>query len=224
MMETLNGYTIKKYKTKQEITYDEIKSAIINCNLMPNSQLVIRTIASQMCFSEIPVREALKRLISENFIIEQNSNLVVAPITKEYFIDIIDLRLGLENIAIKISSRKMNKDKINILSEMLKQMKQYYNKKELEKYDKLHREFHLAICLMSDVATLNSALNEAFEHHERCKNFFKLKSWEAYPSYEAHENIFNALKEKQWDLAEKLLMENRVKAANRYKEEIVKFK
>lgn len=214
----------KRYKTKQEIAYDEIKNLIINCTLAPNSQIVIRTIAAQMNISEIPIREALKRLISENFVIEQNSNLYVAPITKEHFLDIIDLRLGLEKIAIKITARKIDSDKISYLDNMLHQMKIFFENNDLKEYDKLHRKFHLTICLMCEFAPLNSALREAFELHERCRNYFNLESWNTYPSYDAHEKIFEALKAKDSVNAEKYLLENRISAANRYREKIENMK
>ena len=210
----------KRYKTKQEIAYDEIKSLIISCTLPPNTQIVIRTIASQMNISEIPIREALKRLISENFVIEQGSNLFVAPITKNDFLDIIDLRLGLEKIAINITARKMNSEKINYLEGMIQQMKECFESNNLKEYDKLHRKFHLTICLMCEVAPLNSALKEAFELHERCRNYYNLESWNTYPSFDAHEKIFEALKANDSVSAERYLLENRINAAKRYRKQI----
>ena len=69
---------LPKYKNKQEIAYDEIKNAIITCRFQPGDQLVIRTLAAQLGVSEIPVREALKRLISENYVTENGSTLTVS--------------------------------------------------------------------------------------------------------------------------------------------------
>lgn len=206
----------KKYKTKQEIAYDEIKRLIIEGSFKPNTQIVIKSIAINMNISEIPIREALKRLISENFVVENNSNLTVAPITKEDFLDIIELRLGLEKIAIKITARKMTVQKIEILRDIINKMKDSFDRADLASYDELHKEFHLKICLMCELATLNSALYEAFEHHERYKRYYNLKSWDAYPSFDAHEKIFSALKNRDATNAEKYLLENRVKAAERY--------
>lgn len=208
----------KKYKTKQEIAYDEIKELIIDCKLEPNMQIVIKSIAIHMNISEIPIREALKRLISENFVVENNSNLTVAPITKEDFLDIIELRLGLEKIAIKIAARKMNFQKIEKLRDIITKMKSSFDSADLVTYDKLHMEFHLTICLMCEVAPLNSALKEAFEHHDRYKRYYNLQSWDTYPSFDAHEKIFSALKNKDAINAEKYLLENRIKAADRYKD------
>ena len=73
---------------------------------------------------------------------------------------------------------------------------------------------------MCDVAPLNSALKEAFEHHERCRNYFSLESWNTYPSFDAHEKIFDAIKAKDAVNAEKYLSENRISAAERYRNKI----
>lgn len=208
---------LKKYKTKQEIAYDEIKKLIVDCKFEPNVPIVIKSIAIQMNISEIPIREALKRLISENFVVENNTNLFVAPITKEDFLDTIDLRLSLEKIAIKITARKMSFEKITYLKEIITKMKTSFDNADLETYNRLHMDFHLTICLMSEFAPLNSAIKETFEHHERYKNYYKLESWDKYPSFDAHEKIFSALKNKDEINAEKYLLENRVKAAERYR-------
>lgn len=107
--ETMDFYrfgTSLEYKTKQEIAYDKIKDAIIKCVIAPGEPLIIRSLAVMLNISESPVREALKRLISENFVIKQNSNLYAAPISAEEFMAMLEVRLDLEKIAIKISAKK----------------------------------------------------------------------------------------------------------------------
>lgn len=209
------------YKTKQEIAYDSIKDAIIKCDIKPGEQLIIRVLASSLNISEIPVREALKRLISGNFILEQNSNLYVAPIESEEFLDMLEVKLALEILAIKLTARKIDEDQIAFLNSILEEMKIVFSEGKINLYKDLHNEFHLAICRMCGVPYLIKAIEDAFCHHIRGINYFNLKLWQVKPSIEEHEEILNSLAEKDEKRAIYNLTNNRVKANNFYRKQIL---
>ena len=55
-------------KTKQQLSYENIKAAIIQGEYRPGEKLVVGTIARKLGVSNIPVREALKKLESEGLV------------------------------------------------------------------------------------------------------------------------------------------------------------
>lgn len=211
-----------QYKTKQEVVYDEIKKAIINCELKPSEQLIIRSIATQFNISEIPVREALRRLISEDFVVERGSNLYVASITKIQLVDMLDIRIEIEMIAIKIAVIRSTNEDIEYLKSILDEMKRHYAEDDLLNYDIQHKKLHLAIFDICGICYLRSAVRGAFEHSQRGVNYFKLKSWDGYPSIKDHEEIILAIEEKNVERAQECLLNNRVKAFTLYKNQIHK--
>ena len=208
------------FKTKQELVYYELKNAIIECEYLPCEKLVIKSLAGKYNVSESPVREAIKRLISEDFLSEQNGNIFVAPISEIEFIDMLDVRLELERITVKLAAKKASDSDLSDLSKTLHDMKDHFNKGEMKYYEKCHKEFHTKIFKLCGVKYLLSAVYDALEHSERGINFFKLKAWTSTPSLLDHEMIFNALKDNSPEDAEKWLMLNRKKAFDLYKNQI----
>ena len=211
---------ITDHKTKQERIYDEVRGAIIQCNFAPGAQIVIRTLASQMNVSEIPVREALKTLISESFVVEKNHNLFVAPITANEFLSMLEVKLELEKIAIRLTARRIDEEMLQLLRDKLQQMDVQYHSGDMEQYKVIHIDFHLSLCTMCGVSYLAKAIEDAFSHHTRGVTYFHLKSWEHGPSIEQHREIVNALERRDAVAAERCVSENRSNATALYKKQI----
>ena len=58
----------KSYQTKSEIIYEALKKNIITGKYKPKHRLILSEIARDFGTSEIPVREALRLLISEGLL------------------------------------------------------------------------------------------------------------------------------------------------------------
>ncbi len=214
---------LPKYKNKQEIAYGEIKNAIIQCRFQPGDALVIRTLASQLGVSESPVREALKRLISENFVTERNSTLYVSPVSASEFLDMMDVKLDMEIIAIQLSAKKITDEQLQYLKHILDSMVACCAENDLKSYIKEHYRFHLECCMVCGVSYLMSALASAFAHHERALHYFNLSIWKERPSLEEHSNILNALADRDPEEARRCLRQNRERADNFYRQQLAEF-
>ncbi|MGE5542255.1 MAG: GntR family transcriptional regulator, partial [Bacillota bacterium] len=57
-----------EHKTKSGIVYESLKSAIVGGDLAPGTRIIIRDVANELNVSEIPVREALRRLEADGLI------------------------------------------------------------------------------------------------------------------------------------------------------------
>ena len=190
---------IADHKTKQERIYDEVKNAIIQCNFAPGEQIVIRSLAAQMNVSEI---------------------LFVAPISASEFLSMLDVKLGLEKLAIRLTARRINEEMLTYLRNKIHQMEAQYHSGNLEHYKAAHNDFHLSLCKMCGVSYLSKAIEDAFAHHTRGVTYFQLKSWDDGPSIQQHEEIVRSLERQDADAAERYLSANRSKATALYKKQI----
>lgn len=83
--------------SKQQQAYDSIKTAIERGSLVPGQRLVIDTLASQLKMSQLPIREAIRRLEAESLVeFTKNSGAVVAPVSAEVWADQMRLLAVLE--------------------------------------------------------------------------------------------------------------------------------
>lgn len=209
-----------KYRTKHELVYDEIRRSLVNADFAPGERLVITYLAKDLGVSESPIREALKRLISENFVVEQGINLYAAPLSVQQFLDMLDIRLQLETLAIRRSARYIDESGVEKLKKDVKKMKDTLQEKNLVEYGHLHKKFHNDCFVFCNVPYLISALIEASDHHERGINIFQLRHWRVNPDIEQHDRILNAMQIHDEDGAVRELTKNRQRAFEFYAEQL----
>lgn len=209
-----------KFRTKNELVYEEIRRLIVLGTFEPEERLFIKYLAKDLGVSESPIREALKRLISENFVVEKGINLYVAPLSAMQFVDMLDIRLKLELIAIRQSARHIQETDVENLRLEIEEMKEELVRDDLATYSILHRNFHRSCFALCNIPYLISALTEASDHHERGVNIFKLKPWRKSPDLGQHEKIVNMLAAHDIEGAAREWEDNRKKAFNFYSEQL----
>ena len=60
---------MKKYRTKKEKVYYELRDEIVQGSVAPGSRLTITSLAEKFEVSEIPVREAVQQLVQERYLV-----------------------------------------------------------------------------------------------------------------------------------------------------------
>ena len=65
----LDKIKLENYELLNQKVYHALKKAIIRGNIKPNSKLILAEIAKSMGVSNTPIREAIKKLESENLVI-----------------------------------------------------------------------------------------------------------------------------------------------------------
>jgi len=208
------------FRTKQDLVYEEIRRAIIDCKFAPGERLLISDLAKKLEVSASPVRETLKRLISENFVVEKGNGLYVAPLSAQEFLSMLDVRLELEEISIRLVAEGISDANIQLLSDHLGKMKHAMELEDWEQYYVFHRDFHNACFGLCNVSFLVRALNDAWEHHERGIRFFKLTPWRAKPDLAEHEELLSAIATHDAVGAVDLLKKNRKRAFGLYHEKL----
>jgi len=83
--------------TIQEYAYVRLRHALMVGSIAPGVPVTIRGLAEAMAVSPTPVREALRRLSSQNALsVLKNRRIVVPPMTAKRFNELISLRCAIE--------------------------------------------------------------------------------------------------------------------------------
>jgi len=86
--------------TIQEYAYARLRHALMVGSIAPGLPVTIRGLASAMEISPTPVREALRRLSSQNALtVLENRRIVVPEMTAERFHELVSLRCAIESYA-----------------------------------------------------------------------------------------------------------------------------
>lgn len=94
--------------TAQSIARD-LREQILTGKLAPSTRVTQRNLAARFGRSPMPARDAVKILLAEGLVIQEGSKtIVVAPVTLDDFIEIMDLRAALEPRALELSIPRLS--------------------------------------------------------------------------------------------------------------------
>ncbi|KUK14402.1 MAG: GntR family transcriptional regulator [Synergistetes bacterium] len=213
----------KNNKTKTQQVYESLRKDIISGVLLPGARIVIREVALKFGVSEIPVREAIKRLEAEGLVINKPyAGAVVAHPSIEELKEIMVIRGVLEALAARISAPNLTQDDLNHLKELLKQMERYKSLGMPWEYSQADREFHLVMYSKCNNKKLMELIKELWNQSERARGVFNIATLSMEKSYEEHRKMLEALINKRYDLLEKEVNSQKIRVSNEIEEFIHK--
>lgn len=207
---------MKKYKTKVEIVYENLKEDIVSGIFKPGERIVISQIAKLNEVSDIPVREAIRILASENLItILPNVGPIVSEIEEEDVIEHFMIRGILEGYASRLSIDYITEEKAVELQSIIEKMKKSITESNLKEYGELNKLFHCSIYESIPYPTLYRMIIELWDRWERTRSVFVLAPERLMESIGEHEKILELIKEKKYDEVESFIRDHKMHAATR---------
>ncbi len=142
--------------TTQEYAYLRLRNAVMVGALPPGTGLTFRGLAERLSLSPTPIREALRRLSSENAIkVLSNRRLRVPEMTPGRFEELVELRITLEIHAARRAFPYISDIAITQLTELDDRMDQALAGRDLDALTQMNQEFHKALySLNPDQATI----------------------------------------------------------------------
>lgn len=129
--------------TTQEYVYQRLKNAIMLGALKPGTSLTMRGLADFLGLSPTPVREALRRLSSENAVaVLGNRRIMVPTMDAGRFDELVALRISLEVHAGLRSLPHISDVIINDIAAIDDEMDKQLIARDLDKLTLLNQEFH----------------------------------------------------------------------------------
>lgn len=130
-------------RTDQESVYARLRNAIMIGTIEPGSHLTMRGLATAMGLSPTPIREAVRRLNSENAIeILPNRRMVVPEMTLGRFEELVALRITLEVHAAERALPYISDIIIGKMQVLDDEMDDALAEEQLEKLTILNQKFH----------------------------------------------------------------------------------
>lgn len=126
--------------TLAEEVYDRIRSGITSGTLPPGSRVSIRALADQLSVSAMPVREALKRLQAEGFVVFERRSISVVSLTAGELLQVFAVRSQLEQLATEWALTRLTPADVLDLRDVLAEMAD--DRLEDGRWRALNRRFH----------------------------------------------------------------------------------
>lgn len=190
----LNSLEIKNYKPLGEVVFDYLRNAILSGELRPGERLMEVTIADQLGVSRTPVREAIRKLEKEKFVIMiPRKGAYVADLTKKDILEVLEIRKELEGFAAQLAAIRMEESELSRLGVILEDFNDCMKHMDKKRMIETDNAFHSTIF----EATKNSRLiHMIYDLHDQFQRF-RLIYFSEFSNFKeiqaSHVRIYNAL-------------------------------
>ena len=186
----------------RESVYYSIREGILMGRLKPDERLMELHLAKELGVSRTPVREALRMLSDDGLVtMTPNKGAVVAAISAKDLIEVLEVRLALEQLAVKKACRGITAAQLDVLADAASHFREGLEKDERPDAALADEQFHRIIAEAAGNRLLYDLLDQLREKVYRYR-LESLKDPEACRELGSqHEEIVKCLKNGEEDRA-----------------------
>jgi DNA-binding GntR family transcriptional regulator len=130
-----------------DLVYQRLLDAIIEGRLVPGTWLRQEALAQELGTSQLPVREAIRRLAAEGLAVRiPYKGVRVVEFSPDDILDMFNVRMTLESLAVRYATPLISNQELDGLQKNLDESASYTEPDQMEKRRFLNTEFHLNIC------------------------------------------------------------------------------
>jgi DNA-binding GntR family transcriptional regulator len=197
---------LDNYKPLREMVFESLREAIILGRLKPGERLMEIQLAEEMGVSRTPVREAIRKLELEGFVVMvPRKGAYVAGVSIKDIADVFEVRSALEGLAAGLASERITEEEMEELEKAILQISGEEDILTVVKGDSL---FHEIIYK----ASRNQRLTQIITHLQEQINRFRLTSLSVPGRLKIavgeHKKIVEAITSRNVDLANRLASEH----------------
>jgi DNA-binding GntR family transcriptional regulator len=176
-----------------------LKEDIVMLRLAPGTVFQELEIAERYGSSRTPAREAIKRLIAEDFVTTFGRRYVVKAMTPAEVRELYDYREGLEVTTIRLVVERATDDDIDGLERHMRAFREQFVAGSPPESANVLPSFHLEIARLSKNQKIFSELEKV---HEKLRMLMRILRFESLNAIDEHERIFSAIKRRNVIIAE----------------------
>ncbi|MEI9997539.1 MAG: GntR family transcriptional regulator [Rhizomicrobium sp.] len=170
-----------EHDTLQGRAYDELRNALMTGTMLPGHVLSYRSLAKALGTSPMPVRDAVRRLITERALeARPNRTIAVPKLTREQVEEIYKIRITLEGLAAEEAAKAITDGDIAELRAFEEAMEAAQRTGNVRKYVDQNWRFHFKIYGLARMPQLTELIESlwlqigpminrqlaAFDHHQ----------------------------------------------------------
>jgi DNA-binding GntR family transcriptional regulator len=203
------------YKPLREVVFETLREAIINGTLRPGERLMEIQLAEELGVSRTPVREAIRKLELEGFVVMvPRKGAYVAGISLKDIADVFEVRASLEALAAGLAAERITGEELEELERILVRKAKIIEEENLSLFVESDSKFHDTLYQMSRNQRLIQSVSNLRDEIQR----FRAVSL-AYPgrmreALEEHRKIVEAIAERDVIQAQALAREHIENAEN----------
>lgn len=134
---------MNEYLPLRDVVFNTLRQAILRGELKPGERLMEIALANRLGVSRTPVREAIRMLELEGLVIMiPRRGAQVAQITEQDLNDVLEVRLGLEELAVRFACERITDEEIKALGLAVKEFEKKMSNNDLSAQAEADVKFH----------------------------------------------------------------------------------
>lgn len=205
-----------------KFVYDELKREILSLALQPGTPLDETSLAERFAMSRSPVREALVRLSAEGLVVMlSNRSTLVAPINMTGFPRYVEALDFLQRINTRLAAQNRTDPEIELMSRAARAFETACAANDYLAMSATNRDFHMAIAGAGKNPYLANAYGQLLDEGRRILHmhfdYIKASHTDSLLGSE-HEEMIDAIRAQDIELADRLAHEHTRQFHNRFVE------
>ena len=193
-MARLQPIDLDTYQPLREAVCETLRDAIRKGILEPGERLMEVQLADELGISRTPVREAIRKLEQEGYVIMMpRRGTYVADISAGDIKEIFEIRSALESLAAGLAARRIEPDELETLQNLLIEIEGYIAKNDIEKIVETDIKFHGLLYKVSRNERLVNIINNLKEQLARFRTLSMSYPGRLQETLEEHSEMVEAI-------------------------------
>jgi len=195
--------------------FETLREAIINGTLKPGERMMEIQLAEQLGVSRTPVREAIRKLELEGFVVMiPRKGAYVAGISLKDIADVFEVRAAMEALAAGLAAERITAEELEEMERLLVRIGEHIEANRLEEVVEMDTLFHEALYKASRNLKLEQILQNLREQIQRFRSTSLAFPGRMKEALEEHKKIVEAISDRNTALAQQLAQEHIENAEN----------
>lgn len=200
---------LDNYKPLREMVFESLREAIIQGRLKPGERLMEIQLAEEMGVSRTPVREAIRKLELEGFVVMvPRKGAYVAGISVKDIVDVFEVRAALEALAAGLAAERATEEELEELERSLVQISEVTGREDIDALVATDINFHELIYKACRNERLVQILTHLKEQITRFRTTSLSQPGRSKHAVEEHRKIVEAISDRNVELASTLAREH----------------
>ena len=198
-----------QYMPLRDVVFHTLRRGIMQGDLKPGERLMEIKLANRLGVSRTPIREAIRMLELEGLVVMiPRKGAQVAEITEKDLKDVLEVRMGLEDLAVKFACQRITDEQLDSLYLASRKFEEAVRKEDLTELAQADVNFHELIYKATGNERLVQLLNNIREQMYRYRVEY-LKDEEIRGSLvQEHDRLWQKLKERDLEGAKAATQEH----------------
>lgn len=200
---------LDKYKPLREIVFETLREAIIQGRLRPGERMMEIQLAEEMGVSRTPVREAIRKLELEGFVVMvPRKGAFVAGISIKDIVNVFEVRAAMEALAAGLAAERITSEEMEELERSLVQINEVSSRDNIDDIVALDSSFHDIIYRASRNERLIQIVTHLQEQIHRFRTASLSQPGRTKWALGEHKKIVEAISDRNVELAQSLAREH----------------